>query len=132
MAYAWLAGPLQGAPVKMIGRRTAGDKPLHCILSKQMLYDKMNNTSTIVCTIGCYKSIFIGPKSNHCLALSVSHSSCWDLTDVTLVCEYDEQNQADIGPQVQNLLKFLLRPKSVDWVKILTALDPLCLCQCLH
>ena len=45
MAYAWLAGPLQGAPVKMIGRRTAGDKPLHCILSKQMLYDKMNNTS---------------------------------------------------------------------------------------
>ena len=45
MAYAWLAGLLQGAPVKMIGRRTAGDKPLHCILSKQMLYDKMNNTS---------------------------------------------------------------------------------------
>ena len=40
-------------------------------------------------------SVFMGPKSDHCLTLSVTHSlihsltikCCWDLTDVTLACE---------------------------------------------
>ena len=36
------------------------------------------------------KDLFIKPKSEHCLALSLTksliHSSCWDLNDVTLAC----------------------------------------------
>jgi hypothetical protein len=42
------------------------------------------------------KDLFIEPKSEHCLALSLTksllHSSCWDLNDVTLAKQY----QADL------------------------------------
>ena len=31
--------------------------------------------------------LFMGPKSNHCLVLSVRHSCYWDLVDVTLACD---------------------------------------------
>ena len=32
-------------------------------------------------------STLVGPKSDHCLALSVTPCSCRDLTDMTLACE---------------------------------------------
>ena len=40
------------------------------------------------------------------------------------------QNQAEVWPWLQSLLKLLLRPKGVDRVKVLNALGPLCLWRC--
>ena len=39
---------------------------------------------------------FIGLKSDLCLALSVTHCSCWDLTNVTLACEHANSK---LGPK---------------------------------
>ena len=42
------------------------------------------------------KAFFIGPESDLCLALSVTHCSCWDLKNVTLACEHANSK---LGPQ---------------------------------
>ena len=41
-----------------------------------------------------------------------------------------KQNQAEVWPRFQSLLKLLLWTKGVEWVKVLDALSPLCLWQC--
>ena len=45
---------------------------------------------------------------------------------------FAKQNQAEVWSQFQCLLKFLLWTKGDEWVKVLNALDPLCLWQCLE
>ena len=45
---------------------------------------------------------------------------------------FAKQNQAEVWPRFQSLLKLLLWNKGVEWVKVLNALDPLCLWQCLE
>ena len=42
-----------------------------------------------------------------------------------------KQNEAEVWPRFQSFLKLLLSPKGVDWVKVLNALGPSCLWQCL-
>ena len=54
---------------------------------------------------------------------------------VTWICflfcsTFAKQNQADIWPIFQSLLKLLRRTKGVEWVKVLNALGLLCLWQC--
>ena len=41
-----------------------------------------------------------------------------------------KQNQAEVWPRFQSLLKLLALTKGVEWVKVLNALGPLCLWQC--
>ena len=45
------------------------------------------------------KSIFIRPKSDLCLALSVTHCSCWDLTNVTMACEHANSKLKSSSPE---------------------------------
>ena len=45
---------------------------------------------------------------------------------------FAKQNQGEVWPRVQTFLKLLLRPKDVDWVKVLNALGLLCLRQCFN
>ena len=62
------------------------------------------------------------------------------LNFVTWICQscfmyfspFAKQNQAEVWSQFQCLLKLLLWTKGVEWVKVLNALDPLCLWQCLE
>ena len=54
--------------------------------------------------------ISIGPKSDHCLALSVRHwvnfCSCWDLVDGTLACE--DSCNLSLSYQLLSVLTFML------------------------
>ena len=43
---------------------------------------------------------------------------------------FAKQNQAEVWPRFQSLLKLLLWTKGVEWVKVLNALGPLCLWKC--
>ena len=45
---------------------------------------------------------------------------------------FAKQNQAEDWPRFHSLLKLLLWAKGVGWVKVINALDPLCLWQCLY
>ena len=57
---------------------------------------------------------------------------------VTRICQscstffslFAKQNQAEVLPRFQSLLKLLLWNKVVEWVNVLNALGPLCLWQC--
>ena len=44
---------------------------------------------------------------------------------------FAKQNQAEVWPRFQNLLRLLIWNKIVEWVKVLNALGRLCLWQCL-
>ena len=43
---------------------------------------------------------------------------------------FAKQNQAEVWPRVQSLLKLLLWPMDVDWVNVLNASGQLCLWRC--
>ena len=67
-------------------------------IGKHVLASSLLQTQLLHLFIGSLIiAIFIGPKSEHCLALSLSHSLrhswLWDLTDVTLTCE-DSRNRS--------------------------------------
>ena len=44
---------------------------------------------------------------------------------------FAKQNQAEVWPSFQSLLKLLLLIRGVEWVKVLNSLNLLCLWQCL-
>ena len=76
--------------------------------------------------------VFIGPKSNHCFALSLICWNCYiDLYLSMYFSPFAKQNQAEVWPRFQSLLKLLLWTKAVEWVKVLNASGRSCLWQCL-
>ena len=62
-----------------------------------------------------FRNLFIGPKSESCLALSVSPSlspcSFWDLIDVTLACE-DSRNPSLSYQLLSVLTAIFIQPRS--------------------
>ena len=58
---------------------------------------------------------FIGPKSNHCFALSLICYNCYiDLYLCLYFLPFAKQNQAEVWPRFQSLWKPLLWSKGVD------------------
>ena len=77
--------------------------------------------------------IFIGPKSNHCFALSPICYNCYiDLYLCLYFSPFAKQNQAEVWPRFQSLLKLLIWTKDVECVKVLDSLGPSCLWQWLR
>ena len=77
--------------------------------------------------------IFIGPKSNHCFALSLICYNCYiDLYLCLYFSPFAKQNQAEVWPRFQSLLKLLIWTKDVECVKVLDSLGPSCLWQWLR
>ena len=60
-------------------------------------------------------------KINTLTSLLTSHG----FVKVLYFSSFAKQHQ--VWPRVQSLLKLLLRPKVVEWVKVLNALGPLCI-----
>ena len=50
----------------------------------------------------------------------------------TYFLTFVKQDQAEVWPRFQSLLKLLLWTKGIEWVKVFNALGPLCLKQCLY
>ena len=79
-----------------------------------------------LCISSNVELIFIRPKSDHCLALSLRRSSCWILNklfDFLKVVTY-----MDSCKLLEGFINGFL--KVVEWVKILKALGPSCLWEC--
>ena len=96
-------------------------KVVTCIF--RPLLNKPSYSLTKILNSDLSKSLHGFFKINTLTSLLTSHG----FVKVLYFSSFAKQHQ--VWPRVQSLLKLLLRPKVVEWVKVLNALGPLCIWQ---